>query len=303
MSNEIASAHLFTFDELVEKVSPGFGAGEKWKIVRHKQSGIDLVDLYYFERKHLEYYQRYQGTDVFSNCDGILSCLGLPNGRALFFGAYRVTGTSKAPMEQGAAVPAHLRSAWKAWREQSGDAPIHYYDLEWEKALKPLEMRAVVDWGKGTRSWAQWGLDKPVVALQQPGALAQCPDYGDIDLSLSKLRHIQTHELVNSSWVERLSAVGGIYLMTDEKNHKLYVGQAGSKKGFWERWQSYAWGQTGNKEVDPAYVDGRLDVEHTKMSILAVLPRGTPSETLNTLESRWKERLQSRIPSRGYNAN
>jgi hypothetical protein len=303
MSNEIASAHLFTFDELVEKVSPGFGAKEKWKIVRHKQSGIDLVDLYYFEKKHLEYYQRYQGADTFANCDGILSCLGTPNGRALFFGAYRIEGMRKAPMERGDQVPTQLRQAWDDWRERNGDADVFCYDLQWDRALKDLEMRPVIDWGKGTRSWAQWNLQKPVVALQQPGALGACPDHLDIDLSLSRLRHIQAHELVNASWVERLSSVCGIYLMTDEKNRMLYVGQAGGSDGFWGRWKSYAWGQTGNRDVDPAYADGKLSVEHTKMSILTVLPLGAPKDTLHRLESRWKERLQSRFPDRGYNAN
>jgi hypothetical protein len=78
MPTEQTETRLFTFEELVEKVSPGFGAGKKWKIVRHKQAGIDLVDLYYFEKKRLEYYQRYQGAEHFAGCDGIYSCLGLP---------------------------------------------------------------------------------------------------------------------------------------------------------------------------------------------------------------------------------
>jgi hypothetical protein len=52
-----------------------------------------------------------------------------------------------------------------------------------------------------------------------------------------------------------------------------------------------------------AHDDGRLSVEHTKMSILDVLPLGTPRDTLDRLESRWKKRLQTRFPDRGYNAN
>jgi hypothetical protein len=51
------------------------------------------------------------------------------------------------------------------------------------------------------------------------------------------------------------------------------------------------------------YHDGVLDVEHTTMSILTVLPHGTPDSTLDRLEARWKVRLQSKIEGRGYNAN
>jgi hypothetical protein len=39
------------------------------------------------------------------------------------------------------------------------------------------------------------------------------------------------HEEANPSWRDKLSAVGGIYLLTDRAHGRLYVGQAGGEAG------------------------------------------------------------------------
>lgn len=296
---------LFTFDELVRRVAPQVDiAGRRWKVVRHRHNDSrvpDLIELFHLDRDAFNYYQSDQGSDIFGACDGIFSFLGLPGGLGLFVGGYRVKGArpqEHPPLDE---VPHALRKAYEGWREESTD-PFVRYQLERDPCFEPLELRAVIDWGKGALAWHQWKLAKPVVELRNPHAMQVCPAYKDIDVSVAKLRYLFRHEEANRSWRERLSAVGGIYLLTDHANARLYVGQAGGGGGFWGRWSAYADQKTGNVAVDPAFASGELRPETTNLSILEVVPRGAMNKArLDELESRWKVRLCSRVT--GYNRN
>lgn len=251
--------------------------------------------MFCLDRNAFEMYQAEQSSDIFRDCEGLFSFLGLPGRRALFVGAYRVVG--KRPRFREEEIPDALREFWSA---QSGGEGVAYA-LERDSRFAPMEMRVVVDWGDGALAWHQWKLDKPVVELRPRGELHPCPDYRDLEVSLAVLSHIFRHESANPSWVNQLSAVGGIYLLTDQRNNKLYVGQAGGEGGFWGRWRSYAEGNTGNLRLDPAFAEGTIDPAKTTLSILEIVPRGSQAgEQLNRLEERWKRRLRSRSD---YNAN
>lgn len=89
---------LFTFAELLQRVVPGF-LGARWKVVRHldnRKGAPDLVELLHLERDAREFYQADQINDVFSDCEGTFSFVGLPGRRALFIRAYLVRGVSFA---------------------------------------------------------------------------------------------------------------------------------------------------------------------------------------------------------------
>jgi hypothetical protein len=177
-----------------------------------------------------------------------------------------------------------------------------FYELERDDRFARLEMRVVVDWGVGTLAWHQWDHDKAVVELRDPSSLGPCPEYRDIDVSLAKLSFLMRHEEANASWRDRLSAVGGIYLLTDHVRDRLYVGQAGGEAGLWGRWRAYAERASGNVAVDAAFEAGDLRPESTTLSVLEVVPKAaTAKALLDRLETRWKERLRARTA--GYNRN
>lgn len=296
---------LITFAELVARVCPTLESIDKWKAVRHldNRPGIpDLVELFHLDREALEFYQAEQGKDIFGACDGIFSFLGLPGRRALFIGAYQVRGSRKTAVPDPSIVPVALRGMYEAARRDDPDVERYYYDLVRDPRFAALEMRVVVDWGPGALSWHQWALDKPVVELRDPNSLGPCPDYREVDVSLAKLAFLIRHEEANPSWRDKLSAVGGIYLLTDRTRARLYVGQAGGETGFWGRWKAYAEQRTGNVAIDPAFNTGELRPESTTLSILEVVPRGASAKVLlDRLEVRWKERLCTRTA--GYNRN
>ena len=261
----------------------------------------DLVELFHLDREAFRFYQSEQDTDIFGACDGIFSFLGLPGRLALFVGGYLVQGGGLSPNVPIEEVPRALRAAHEHWRKRSTE-DVFRYNLVPDERFAPLELRAVIDWGQGALAWHQWKLDKPVVELRDPHALMECPAFNDIDVSLAKLTYLFCHEEANRSWRDQLSAVGGIYLLTDKASGRLYVGQAGGSGGFWGRWQAYAAGRTGNVGLDPAFDSGELHPESTSLSILEVVPRGAMNKKrLDELESRWKTRLCSRAT--GFNRN
>jgi hypothetical protein len=299
---------LFTFADLIAKVAPDFNLKAKWKAVRHLDSrpgAPDLEGLFRFDRSAFEFYQSIQSSDVFGECEGIFSFLGLPGRKAVFIGAYRVIDSSRIRLEEVSDVPRQLDGIWKTWeREQEPDQKHVRYVLEPDSRFRPLELRAVIDWGQGAVAWHQWDFDKPVASLREGHDLAPCPDYDEIDISLRDLKYIYEHEDANASWRDKLSAVGGIYLLTDHRNNKLYVGQANGDVGFWGRWRDYANGRPENVGVDEAIASKTLQPESVTLSILQVIRRGRGSaETMHERENVWRIRLRTREAAHGYNKN
>lgn len=205
------SAPLFTFRELVQHVAPYLQLGKnRWKVVRHRHNAgyvPDLVELLHFDREAFEYYQSDQSKDHFGRCEGgIFSFLGLPGGRALFVGGYRVKDARVVSLPKPEDVPAALRALYANEHEQ-GTEWQYRYDLVRDSDFSSLELRAVIHWGGSLLSWHQWDLDKPVVELRDPNAMPDCPPYADIEVSLAKLAFLIRHEEANTSWKDRLSAV------------------------------------------------------------------------------------------------
>ena len=85
---------------------------------------------------------------------------------------------------------------------------------------------------------------------------------------------IVDHDKEHVEWANRLSSVAGIYLITDTKTGKHYVGSAsGEVGGIWGRWSQYAKTKHGGNvqlkkliEQDPDYC------RNFQYSILEVFP-------------------------------
>ena len=301
----IAAEFRPSFIELVRRVVPGFEGGRKWKVVRHMDSrpgAPDLMELLRTNRSAFEIYQADQAQDVFGKCEGVFAFIGLPGRRALFAGAWFVTGVTRSLSPSPDDVPVVLRPLYQHIAKDEPRPESFQYALQHDMRFAQLERRVVIDWGRGAINWHQWDVAKTVVGFRDEGAHEPCPDYGDIDLTLGKFADIVKNAEANSTWQQKLSAVGGIYLLSDRRRHRLYVGQASGADGFWGRWQAYARMNTGNLGVDEAFRRGEIGLEDAWMSILQVVPLGHGSQgRLNELETRWKVRLRSR--EKGLNMN
>jgi hypothetical protein len=85
-----------------------------------------------------------------------------------------------------------------------------------------------------------------------------------------------------------LSVIKGIYLISDTKTGKLYVGSAYGEEGIWGRWKKYVStnGHGDNKTLKELIKDDPTHGNNFQFSILMLLPR-----TITADEAIKKERL------------
>ena len=100
------------------------------KVLRHKDSRRDLWDLR--KKGSFGLYQNSQSWDVFGNARYIISFIAERNKYAKFVGVWKIISTHKKKT--------------KGFRYKTKELP----------GFEELEDILIVQWGEGTRSWAQW---------------------------------------------------------------------------------------------------------------------------------------------------
>ena len=149
------------------------------------------------------------------------------------------------------------------------------YQLEPLAILSDLKDRLVIDWGRGTINWCQNGTTaKEILEIRPAQSEIRFKSYEDVILSFDTLHTIVYNQSAYKEWYDKLSAVAGVYLITDKRTGKHYVGSAsGEQGGIWGRWSEYARTKHGgNKRLielinaDPEYC------HNFQYSILEVFP-------------------------------
>ena len=129
------------------------------------------------------------------------------------------------------------------------------------------------------------------------------PGYENVRLSYPVLKNIVDRQL--PGWVDALRNQKAVYLITDTKTGKLYVGSATSQTGMLlQRWSSYAAdGHGGNVELRELVKQQGFDYvkENFQYSILENYNARMDDGYILKRESWWKETLCTR--THGYNKN
>ncbi len=162
----------------------------------------------------------------------------------------------------------------------------------------------------GTRGGKRGGLfekhyDSIEVAeiLPEPFSGRRFQGHHKIDLSFVELEDLVSRD--RPEWKAALS-VNGVYLITDTKTGKRYVGSAYGSEGIWGRWANYAGsGHGGNKQLrqivgsDRAYPRANF-----RFTLLEFFRFGTfDREDAREREGHWKEVLLTRNQKFGLNSN
>jgi hypothetical protein len=264
------------------------------KLVRHRDDKrYDMAEL---QREGLiELYQSYQtNRSVYNACDVVVSFIGEQHSRARLYGVYRVGKEHQAsefPLPPKFKYPGFNRGGW-------------YYQLDKMEGFEDLEHRVVIDWGKGERAWFQWMDRKPkeVLEVLPRGFVQHFPGYFEFILSYSQLTQIVLHPEANREWHQLLRAVGGVYLISDEQDGKLYVGSATGEHGILGRWSTYARAPDGgNVRLRALLEKDATRVRHFRYSILHTLPRTLAPAVVLEYERLYKRKLGTR--AYGLNLN
>jgi hypothetical protein len=131
--------------------------------------------------------------------------------------------------------------------------------------------------------------------LREPYSGRHFPGYEGIDISFEELEALVRNE--PPDWKSALESVKGIYLISDTKTGRRYVGSAYGDLGVWSRWSSYAHsGHGGNAELrmlvkDPTLQYCRCNFRFALLEHRAV---ATSDDIVLDRESYWKRILLTR---------
>jgi hypothetical protein len=131
--------------------------------------------------------------------------------------------------------------------------------------------------------------------LFEPYAGRQFPGYEDIDISFEEIEALVRNN--RPDWKAALQSIKGVYLITDTRTNKRYVGSACGEGGIWSRWSSYAEsGHGGNVELRSLLKKSSLSYcrSHFRFALLEHRPVRSPNETIIAREGFWKRLLLSR---------
>ncbi len=106
-------------------------------------------------------------------------------------------------------------------------------------------------------------------------------------------------------WRASLESVKGVYLITDSRTNKRYVGSAYGESGIWSRWCAYAaTGHGGNVELKTLLADEGLDYcrAHFRFALLEHRSFRVSDELILKREDFWKRLLLTR-GEEGLNRN
>ncbi|MCE0485454.1 GIY-YIG nuclease family protein [Ornithinimicrobium sediminis] len=180
--------------------------------------------------------------------------------------------------------------------EASNDGQRRTFHLERSELLSDLRSRLVIGWAS-PRTWAL----KATTAARYPvleivdAAPVYFPGFDALTLDYPQLlAMVREHRY--ATWRTALSSVIGIYLITDTRDGRHYVGKADGSDSLLQRWAAYASnGHGGNVELR-----GR-DPASFRFSVLRIFDPSTPTREINTAEGHFKHALDSR--RHGLNRN
>lgn len=255
----------------------------KIKLLRHVETRnrIDVHEVWRHQREVFESWQARQRDDFFTGVDYIASFVVSRTGESVFVGLYAVDG-GRTEVEAGTpdpmtGMPANIRTVQHQLTRVPG------FDVYAD--------RLVVQWWRAGKApgWWQWAdrNPKPIVeiATQQeapfPGWLAFRHPVDDLDT-------------LPTGWRQTLRSTSGIYLLTDAKGVH-YVGSAKGGEGLLGRWQAYRGGRSGGN-IGLKGATGPYTV-----SVLQTVDPALSDETIERIESHWKNKLGAR--EIGHNLN
>jgi hypothetical protein len=259
------------------------------KIVRHRDARISMAELR--SRGWFETYQGFQSNAVFHHCDYIVSFIGMEYSRAVMTGVYRVIG--------------HVRSEEKVpppeYPETLRAPGGYFYNLQEVGGFEDLNDRVVIRWANA-RAWHQWLRPMEVMEVLPAGYAMDFPGFLEVLLTFDELAAIVAAPEANRAWHQALSAVAGIYLITDMADGSQYVGSAYGAGGILGRWHTYASSRHGGNVRLQAILENDSErYRRFQFTILQTLPLETsPAEVLRH-ETLHKRKLGTR--AFGLNVN
>ena len=202
--------------------------------------------------------------------------------KTVFVGMYRVEDVGVAPPGSFDALLKH---------DVTGK---YQYELRLIDKLASYQDMVVIDWGAGTRTWVQRAENQPKPVLEIAHQYEpRFPGFRSFTRLVDEVPGLP------NGWQQVLRSVKGVYLLVDVDSGQQYVGSAKGADSLLGRWMDYAGGgDGGDVALRAAAKEGRRTYQ---VSVLEVVDENTPDDTIEQIESFWKNKLLSH--SFGLNRN
>jgi hypothetical protein len=172
--------------------------------------------------------------------------------------------------------------------EVSRSAGGRTFDLEPTEQMADLWNRLVIGW-RSPRTWwirARTAAAYPVAEIADAEPVP-FPGFDALLLNYPQLQAVMRDHRY-ASWRAALSSVQGVYLITDTRDGRHYVGKADGAENIRQRWGTYAAnGHGNNRELRNRTPDA------FQYSLLRVFDPATPETVINAAEVHFKRALDS----------
>lgn len=251
------------------------------RMLRHTLKGVDLFAAWRNDPADFEAYQSVQKKSARSNVQRPwwASFIALGDERALFVGMYRASFVGDCPAEYDERITPNPASP----------DVLDLYDCRLAAELSEYSGRLQVAFPG--RNWRQLAEGQHHVV--QIADAVRDPDFPGL---LEFIKPLSEIPRLPAAWRAHLRLAKGIYLLTCPRTKEQYVGKATGDDGFLGRWMIYATnGHGGNIRLRSR------DSSDYQVTILEVVGSSATSREIDLMETRWKQKLQSR--EMGLNAN
>lgn len=244
-----------------------------------------------YERNFVKEYTQIQEDGFGKNYDYWMVFISDKGTKAKYFATYEVTDVKpllKENIPDGFPVPIMFD---KTEDRQHILKDIHFLD--------DLKNRLVIDWGGSTISWYQKGSNKKEIVSIYSN---EFPGYENTILSFHKLKDIVDNPFAHEDYVSALKNIYAVYLISNTKTGKLYVGSAYGELGLFGRWEEYVKTHHGGNKLLKKYLKtDPKGYENFQFSILQIFSRNTKDDIVINAEGLFKDKLLSK--EFGYNDN
>ena len=249
-------------------------------LIRHSVGDPAFAKCYENGYESIEQYTRLQVEHFSDGFKYWLVFIGEKSREARFFGAYTVKGkrpAKSASMPTGFPVP------------EMFERNVYQYDLDTNDFLSDYKGRLVIDWGNATVAWHQKSTNpKKIIAVNSQDFVG----YDNLILSFGLLKDIVEKPDVYDKYITALSVVKAVYLITDRKTGKQYIGSATGNDGLFGRWKEYVKTFHGGNSGIRDYLATTSDsYKNFQFSILQIFSMNESTEKILNCETLWKNKL------------